>query len=557
MVVAFGWGCGKKDERRSKPVARSDAATPGRHGKVAPVRLVVLIVVDQLPSWSFERDRGKTRAGLARLLRGGVYYKYARFPFAATATAPGHAALATGASPTQTGILANSWFRRGSGEVVSAVSDATSRVHVIGKPAKSTTKPGEEHRRGASAVQLQVDGIADTLRKSAKGAKSVAVALKSRAAILVLGKRPDLAIWYDPSQVAMTTSTYYAIEPPPWLVQLAKDKPITGRLADEWRPLDAEACAAHCAIPDTGPGEGNPYKLGNAFPHLLAEASKPERALRLTPTGTDIVLETAKAAIAGEGLGADDVADVLAISISSHDYAGHAWGQESWERFDLFMRMDQALGELMTHLDETIGKGRYAVVLTSDHGAIPMIEQSHARKLEAHRVFVPKIEAAAEAAAAKVLGKKGDWIVSVSAGTLYLSPRIPVARKSQVVAAVREAVATIPGIGYTAAVTDIHGDCDARKDAIEQMACRSVHPELSGEVFFAAGPRSLITTTYTTGTSHGSPNPEDTTVPIIVYHPSMKPKTVSEPVSTLDVATTVSVLLGVPGPAASSGRFLR
>jgi L-alanine-DL-glutamate epimerase-like enolase superfamily enzyme len=66
-------------------------------------------------------------------------------------------------------------------------------------------------------------------------------------------------------------------------------------------------------------------------------------------------VDAALAAIAGERLGADDVADYLAISVSSHDYAGHAWGQESWERLDLLLRIDRRIGELLAHLDRTVG----------------------------------------------------------------------------------------------------------------------------------------------------------------------------------------------------------
>ena len=45
-------------------------------------------------------------------------------------------------------------------------------------------------------------------------------------------------------------------------------------------------------------------------------------------------------------LGADDVPDLLAISFSAHDYAGHSWGPDSWEVLDLTLRLDRALGQL-------------------------------------------------------------------------------------------------------------------------------------------------------------------------------------------------------------------
>ena len=60
----------------------------------------------------------------------------------------------------------------------------------------------------------------------------------------------------------------------------------------------------------------------------------------------------------------------------AHDYAGHFWGPESWEVLDLTLRLDAALGRLFDTLDQRFGKTGWAVVLTSDHGATPMVDYS-------------------------------------------------------------------------------------------------------------------------------------------------------------------------------------
>src|SRR5689334_960250 len=73
-------------------------------------KLVVLIVVDQLPSWTFEKRKALLTHGFARLLADGVYWPRAEYPYAYTYTAPGHAALATGAPPSVTGVIGNTWY---------------------------------------------------------------------------------------------------------------------------------------------------------------------------------------------------------------------------------------------------------------------------------------------------------------------------------------------------------------------------------------------------------------------------------------------------------------
>ncbi|MBA3404229.1 MAG: alkaline phosphatase family protein, partial [Gemmatimonadaceae bacterium] len=56
-------------------------------------KLVVLIVVDQLPTWVFERDRKLFTGGFARMLREGGYVASAELPHANPFTAPGHAVI--------------------------------------------------------------------------------------------------------------------------------------------------------------------------------------------------------------------------------------------------------------------------------------------------------------------------------------------------------------------------------------------------------------------------------------------------------------------------------
>ena len=55
--------------------------------------------------------------------------------------------------------------------------------------------------------------------------------------------------------------------------------------------------------------------------------------LKGTPGGNTLIVDFALAAIAGEGLGEDDVTDLLALSFSATDYVGHRVGphaQRPW-----------------------------------------------------------------------------------------------------------------------------------------------------------------------------------------------------------------------------------
>ena len=76
------------------------------HSNPTP-RLTVLVVVDQLPSWAFAQEQPYLTHGFARLSREAVTYTHGTLPYAVSYTAPGHAALGTGAPPSDNGIVGN------------------------------------------------------------------------------------------------------------------------------------------------------------------------------------------------------------------------------------------------------------------------------------------------------------------------------------------------------------------------------------------------------------------------------------------------------------------
>jgi predicted AlkP superfamily pyrophosphatase or phosphodiesterase len=510
--------------------------------RAEPPRLVVLIVVDQLPSWSFTGRARHMRHGIGRLLREGAFWPEAAFPYASTNTAPGHAALSTGAPPSTTGILANVWFDREANAQRESIEDHDRPLLRI--PGSAGTPRVED---GASPRKLRVDTVGDVLMRERPGAKVVGVALKDRGAILSAGRHPTIAIWYDSAQIAFTTSTWFAAEPPPWLVALANDHPIAPRLDEPW-DLDEAARARVREIsggPDDGPGEASVDGLGIQFPHRMDTTGRGATALVATPFGNEIVVEAALAAVDGERLGADDVPDLLAISFSATDYVGHYWGQESWEAVDMLLRLDAQLEQLFAGLDARVGAGRWAAVLTSDHGVTRTIERSG----RGRRVPPAEIEAAAERAAASVAGE-GDWISAGRDPAIYLSSAaraLPDDELDAVVAAVTSALLAIDGIGYA---YPSHRACDA-KEPIAALVCSAIDRERSGEIFFGPGEGSVIMRPPFEATAHGSANDEDRLVPVIVLAPGVAPGRRDERISTLRVAPTLAALLGVAPPPAA------
>jgi predicted AlkP superfamily pyrophosphatase or phosphodiesterase len=514
-------------------------------------RIVALIVIDQLPSWVFAEREALFTHGLARLLKEGTVYPQVRYPYAATFTGPGHAALATGAPPSVTGIVSNEWWERAERTYVESVTDEGYPMLVVGG------WPGElaTGRPRAAPTRMRVLGLADALHAGTSGkGKAVGVSLKNRAAILALGRGADLAAWYDEGQRAFTTSAWYARTAPPWLIALARDHAIGPRLAEPWVPLDAARLARATTIPDDAPGEAINTTFGAAFPHLPLALGDPSSAIKLSPLGATVVTEAALAAAAAEHLGEDDTPDLLVVSYSSYDYVGHAYGQESWEAIDTLLRLDREIGDLVAGLEARAGAGRVAVLVTSDHGGPRMPE----RNLGDHpvRVEIADVRAAVERAVEPIAGR-GPWLEAWREPSLWFDPRfrrLPADVRERALDAAAEAARGVEGIGWAVRTDKLSPrvqDCDARPPA-DAMLCRSIDPERSGDLLFFPRRGSLIRDKEGDSIAHGSPTDEDTTVPAVLWGPGIAAGRHEALVSALQIAPTLARLLGVPPPAAAT-----
>jgi len=531
--------------------SRNAPPSVGTLAKPPRPRLVVLIVIDQWPTWIFQQQHSLYTGGIARLLREGAIVEAAALPYANTFTAPGHATLATGAVPRETGIVGNYWYRREEGRDRPAEYDADSLPLIVGPPLGGAELHADD---GASGKALRVDGVADALRKGTGGAgKSVAISLKSRSACLLAGQRPDLAIWYEPGAGGMTTSAAYAKDAPAWLRELAKTAPASRFYDATWTARDPALLARATKLPDDATGENSNHGLGAAFPHALAGSKKVAFALQETPFADDLVAETVAVALDELQLGRDDVADFLAISFSAHDYAAHSWGQESWEVLDLTLRLDTHLGELFAALDARVGKDAWAAVLTSDHGATPLVER--AKESGRRRISYQEIEAAAQNAIEAETKSPGPWVIKLVSNNLYLTPKLGELASDAKVRALEAAITAInaiPGIAGAQRTDEVAPECALDQD-VARAVCKAIVPGEAGNLYVYPEAGSVITDAKF-GTGHDAPNDDNRRVPVIIKAPGLAPQHSTG--TTLQVAPTIAALLGVAPPSAARAQPL-
>ncbi len=503
-------------------------------------RLGVVVVFDQLRPVEVDRYAPFFGAGGFGGLDAARYD--ARYSYASTETAPGHATLLTGANPAVHGIITNQWFAGGKRQYV--VEDA--RYPVFGAP----------EGVGRSPLQLVAPTLGDTMKAESGGrARVVTVSLKDRAAILSGGHAADLAIWYDVDQGRFVTGRYWASQTPAWLETLGAELPRRTLAAGPWNPLPVPAELAWLVPPDDRPGEGTAKGLTRTFPHDLRDlAPDVQRGLyRMQPGAIDDVFTLALAALDQLKLGGDDEPDLLVVSVSTTDYIGHNFGPDSLEQLDMVRRADAALRSFLRGIEARVGRRGYALVVTADHGAPPLPAPVEGTTLPGGIVttaaVVEAAERGAQAGAPKGAAKKKRVLAFLAPQLFIDDADLSAADAERMLAEVRAHVTAVPGI---ARVYDMTRPDDV--DPWSSSMTEAAFPGRHAPIFVRQLPRYVILENdEKRGTDHGSPYVYDQRVPLWVAGPGVRPGRYAQSVDARDAVSSLAFLLGVPPPDMASG----
>jgi hypothetical protein len=525
--------------------------------------VVVTVVVDQLAAWiAAERWPAlPPEGGFARLRREGTYVREIRYEHSVNDTAPGHAALYSGAAPRESGISSN--------EVIPAEGGAAKGILADGKTRLIGISAGPISRAGSSLERLQVETIADVFAAAVPGAQIFSFSLKDRGAIFGGGRNPDAVLWFDPELQEFVTSTAFAARALDALAPAGNRAAVAATIAEGW-DLSGPArawVAAHAQTPDDQKGEGDYGGLGITFPHKIPSA----KALRATPGGDRLVVALGQAAVAVAAT--NQRPTLLALSLSSHDYVAHVFGPHSWEAWDELRQIDAQLAQLMSALDRAVGPDGYAVMVTGDHGSSPLPELagtaadpwgcSTGRASpdpwerpcgQRRRVIPEKVAATLEEELGLTLGS-GHWVSGVAEPLVYLSAparALPAAERQRLVATAKQALRPL-GIDDVVDISLAGALCAPAETSRAALVCAATRPGQPGDLYLVVQPGAFFDPGYVTGfgTSHGSPYLYDRAVPLLVRAPGRVTagRVVETPLSFASFTRTAASLLGVRPPA--------
>jgi len=253
------------------------------------------------------------------------------------------------------------------------------------------------------------------------------------------------------------------------------------------------------------------------------------------------------------------------LGLSSTDYIGHRYGPDSWEIAEQFVHLDHRLAGFVDEL-ETKTDGRLLVALTSDHGVAPLPEVAKSRGKPGARVDWGSLEPAVSDALAAIAKPLEGAALPMPEYGLRLDPK-RVAASGQGLEEIADTLAA--KLRADPAFVDARSRFELEKplaadDRIGELLHDSCSGARAGDVLFVLPPGSIyyamkggdLQMAAAAATSHGTPHPYDTSVPLVFWGRAVKAGRVGGRAWTVDVAPTLARAVDLPLPKELDGRPL-
>jgi predicted AlkP superfamily pyrophosphatase or phosphodiesterase len=517
--------------------------------------LVVILVVDQMRGDYIDKFQHQWTGGLKRLVNEGAWFREAAYPYGATETCVGHSTISTGAFPASHGMVANEWWDREQGKDVTCTADASVK-NIAYEPtvpaasnAAGSASGTASSAAGDSADKMLIPAFAEELKfQSGAGTRVVAMSLKARAAITLAGHQADSVTWWDGATGLWQTSSAYPQSP--FIAEFVKLHPATGDYGKTWAPLLPESAYLY---EKTAFNAGPPPNYGATFPHTLRGG--PDVTFysqwATSPYAETYLAHMAEDALDKLQLGRGPGIDFLSVSFSSVDYVGHAFGPRSWEVQDELVRLDRDLGEFFAHLDKIVGRAKYVVAFSSDHGVAPVPEDLRKTGIDAGRLNLADVKNRIEQALEPFHYAKPS-VSAIDGADVYFTPGAytKVKNDPRALQAVIDAIQEIPGVARVYQAEELD-DRPATRNPIRAAEAAGFFKSRSGDLLIV--PKPYWIWDYSApgkpkrsgGTSHGTPYYYDQRVPVILMGSGIRRGKYYEPATPADIAPTLATLCGI------------
>lgn len=515
----------------SMAMISAGAVTPPQQAVGQRPSLVVGIVVEGLDEEYVKLLRNHFGdGGFNRLLNDGVTIENIDYGPGLDATAAA-AVVMTGASPSVNGVPA------------STVYDVATRTeHPVLNSAATTTSLA----KGYTPALLLVSTLADEVRITEDGLNQVhSIAADPQMAIVLGGHAASSAFWIDDVTGKWTTSSYFR-ETPTVISKHNFSRPLSLRIDTiSWTP--AMELSRYPDLPE----HRKLYPFRYTFPKRDPQAFK---AFGSSAMGNREVTDVAVDYIKELGLGTRNVTDMVNIGLTVAPYKYGNQSDNRIETMDAYLRLDSDIARIMKAVDNTTGMDRAVVFIAGTPAPAARKRDDEKWRIPTGR-FSPRMATSLLNMYLIAIHGNGEYVSGFHNGYFYLNHNLIKERGLNAEALRKESADFLLRMSGVSRVYTID-DIIARDAGDNPVALRrNTYFPQAGDLLISVNPGWVITDSPedevlapdVTAVSFAS-----TISPAWILAPGVSATTVGEVVDARTIAPTVSRILRIRSPNATS-----
>lgn len=466
------------------------------------------------------------RGGFKRLYKQGSVFKNVRGSYAYSSSSAGIASLATGANPAMHGIVGDDIVPEGNFE-----DKCICEEDFLDAPYKQYS-----NRR------LLIPNLIDELQLNSPQSKAYSLSFEPCNALYFSGKQFGTSIWFNEENGNWITQDSNLL-----VHRIQPDKKL---LTQQWKPLYPTKVYSESDPTD----EDFELDIMQQLQHIFREEkNKLFSGVKQSPFAHSYTVDIAVKLIREAQLGRGRYTDVLHLNFKALDYIVKTYGLLSAKYQDAFYRLDKDLNTLLDSLDAQVGFPNSLVVLTSPKPAFYAPNDQARMKQSSGTIQLRSAVQLLNLYLEKKFGNRR--LIQASNGSeIFLNHKQIEALgidEEELVYEVFDLLNMVTGVKR--AYWKQHVLRGRFSTEFTKKLMQTQLNSLSGDIYIEPDPGWSFETGSTRKTS--VLNSTQNRFPLLLFGAGVKPKNNYKYMNLIDIAPSLSELLGISPPVYSQGRI--
>lgn len=496
-------------------------------------KLVVGIMIDGLQQEHINafRDYFETD-GLKAIIEGGSSFRHVRYDIVSAGNAPDMATVMTGTTPSYHGIAGNVHYNRNRREEESVLLDP----HQVGI--------GTD--RSYSAHRLLASTLVDELMLATSGnARTYAVAIDPETAIMFGGHTARSVAWIDDTFLKWVTTGYYSEGLSPHADLMNVNGSFDSIANVKWTPLFPTNSYVW--------NKDHSTKPFSYLPSAPRSKETSQTLLRNTPASNTLVTELALKLIKEEQLGKGYHPDLLLLQYTVRTPGEPFASVHSIEKEDMYLRLDKELKRLLAGIEWEAGLEHTLVFVFSNKSDTHTPIELGDNKIPAGYFSANRSVALLNTYLMALYGQE-RWVDGYSGKNIFLNRR-KIEEMRMNLKEMQETTASFmlefEGIRSAYTAGEIRNQAFSHDlDAVNIR--NSYHKDSGGDVVISLLPGWIEVDNRNEPV--GGTGATTAEIPVFFYGWKIPKQKIERSYDIIDLAPTITSMLGIPAPNACIGR---